>query len=69
MSWFWPARAVSTRLLTVFVLLGALALPFLAEGDYLLVAAADEVPPHDDLLTERLIPEEGGPAWVPAGSP
>src|SRR5512146_223207 len=39
----------------------ALALPFLAEGDYLLVAAADEVPPHDDLLTERLTPEDEDP--------
>src|SRR5215472_15103410 len=37
---------------------GALALPFLAEGGYLLVAAADEVPPHDDLLAERLTPQD-----------
>ena len=40
---------------------GALALPFLAEGDYLLVAAADEVPPHDDLLTEWLTPQDEDP--------
>ena len=40
---------------------GALALPFLAEGDHLLVAAADEIPPHDDLLTERLTPENQDP--------
>src|SRR5689334_19672146 len=39
----------------------ALALPFLAEGDHLLVAAADEVPPHDNLLTERLTPENEDP--------
>src|SRR5262249_15936502 len=43
---------------------GALALPFVAEGDYLLVAAADEVPPDDDLLAERLTPQDEDPGGL-----
>ena len=42
----------------------ALALPFLAEGGYLLVAAPDEVPLHDDLLTQRLTPEDEDPGGL-----
>ena len=35
-----------------------LVLPLLAERDDLVVAAADEVPPHDDLLAERLAADQ-----------
>ena len=40
---------------------GALALPFLTEDDYFLVGAADEVLRHDDLLAQRLTPEDEDP--------
>src|SRR5699024_11848669 len=36
----------------------AFGLPFLAVGRDLLMGAADEVPPHDDLFGERLTADE-----------
>src|SRR5829696_10060950 len=36
-------------------------LPSVPEGDDLLVAAADEVPPHHDLLNERLAAQQDQP--------
>src|SRR5215472_4690047 len=50
-------------------LAAALALPLLPEADYLLVAAADEVPPHDDLLTERLAAQDEDPGGLRRAGP
>src|SRR5215469_6419953 len=45
-------------------LAAAVALPLLPEAHHLFVAAADEVPPHDDLLTERLTAQEEDPGGL-----
>ena len=46
----------------------ALALPVLTESHNVLVAAADEVPPHDDLLAERFAAEHEEPGGLVAGA-